>query len=435
MSGLGALAPYNDELLDLLTRVVGGDRGAVEAAALNLDGKASAEFRRLVPLPTRRTAGTFFTGSALRTRVVARYRAAIAAGVHTIDPACGLGDLLLAAADQLPASWSSSRRVAHVRNHLHGRDLHAPLVEVAAARLAVWSALAGKSDVSPEHSPVLVGNAFADDLDWDRFGLILLNPPYATERIEATDWGEGHVTAAAPFTLNIVRRARPGARIAAILPDVLRSGARYNRWRSEIERRADLVSIDVVGLFDKWTDVDVFVAHLRRHGSRRSRRQISWFSAVDPGTPKLGDQATLAVGDVVPHRDVPSGPESPYLTVDALPAWATTLQTPLTVCHAGRLHEPPFVVLRRTSAPTRTPGAIRARAAVYAGPGPVAVENHLIVVRPMDGELESCMRLWSAFQRPEVTTWLDQRLRLRHLTVTALRDLPLAFPSAARIPS
>jgi hypothetical protein len=139
---------------------------------------------------------------------------------------------------------------------------------------------------------------------------------------------------------------------------------------------------------------------------------------------RLGDVATVSVGDVVPHRDVPAGPASPYLTVDSLPAWATTLRTANTVRHDGRLHEPPFVVLRRTSAPTRTPGAVRARAAVYAGPGPVAVENHLLVVKPAEDGVDACMRLAVGFARPAVTDWLDRRLRLRHLTVTAIRELP-----------
>jgi hypothetical protein len=427
-AGLGALAPYTDELRELLRRIATQESGAMSSAAANLDGRASAEFRRLVPLADRRQAGTFFTGSALRARALSRYRSSIVAGVHVVDPACGLGDLLLAAADLIPSGWSPARRTEHARAALYGRDLYRPLVDTATSRLALWSAVAG-SPSSAAAWPVEVGDALGDDVDWQRFGLVLLNPPYATQRLqEAADWGSGRVTAAAPFTLEVVARARRGARIAAVLPDVLRCGARYGKWRDAIDKLADVEDLDVVGPFDRWTDVDVFVAHLRRRGKRQepARPKSTWQPPSARGTTAvLSDVATLAVGDVVPHRDVPAGDASPYLTVDGLPAWTTTLETPQRVRHDGRLHEPPFVTLRRTSGPTRTQGAVRARAAVYAGPGPVAVENHLIVVRPLDGTVASCMRLMDIFRSSETTTWLDERLRLRHLTVTTLRMMPV----------
>src|SRR5437763_1245146 len=132
-AGLGALAPYNVELRRLVEAVASDpfDEVSALAATQHLDGRAHREFRRIVPLDVRRDAGTFFTGSDLRTRVLRRYRAAIAAGTHVLDPACGFGDLLLAAADHIPASWSPLRRVDHARTHLHGRDIQSPLVDVA----------------------------------------------------------------------------------------------------------------------------------------------------------------------------------------------------------------------------------------------------------------------------------------------------------------
>lgn len=429
-AGLGALAPYIAELQDLVADLASaGPRSASRTplALQNLDGRASSEFRRLVLLQDRRDAGTFFTGSSLRSRLVAPYRASVAAGVRVLDPACGLGDLLLAAAELIPAAWSPDRRGAHAQTHMHGRDLHAPLVEAARARLSLWSTLAGHTTPRlPESSSLLVGDALGEDLDWSAYGLVLLNPSYAAQVVPAsTSWASGSVTTAAPFSLDVVRRARPGAKVAAILPDVLRSGSRYAKWRTEIEAIADLVAIDIVGPFDRWTDVDVFIAHLRRRGTRPSSTSVSWYSLDPPDEPMLGGHASVSVGDVVPHRDVPGGDAVPYLTVDAVPAWASTVATVNTVRHPGRLHTPPFVVLRRTSAPTRTAGAVRARAAVYAGSVPVAVENHLIVIRPNAGTVAACMDLLAGFRTPAVTAWLDQRLRLRHLTVAALRELPV----------
>jgi hypothetical protein len=345
--------------------------------------------------------------------------------VGVLDPACGLGDLLLAAADHIPAAWPAWRRVAHLYANFHGRDLIPVLVDGADARLALWATMTGAYSETVR-SPVCVGDAFGDDLDWRRYGLVVLNPPYAVRKAPTdAKWATGNVTAAASFVLETLTRARSGARIAAILPDVLRSGSRYRKWRSELEKIAEVVDIDVYGQFDPWTDVDVFVAHLRRRDARSSSPLNSWYASRPAGTKCLADLATVSVGDVVPHRDVPSGGASPYLTVDALPAWATTIDTPLTIRHGGRLHSPPFVALRRTSAPTRVEGSIRVRAAVYAGIEPVAVENHLIVIRPSDGGVASCMRILDGLRQPAVTRWLDERLRLRHLTVAALRELPL----------
>jgi hypothetical protein len=54
----------------------------------------------------------------------------------------------------------------------------------------------------------------------------------------------------------------------------------------------------------------------------------------------------------------------------------------------------------------------------------VLVENHLLVCMPRDHKLETCQRLIEALANPQTTEWLDQRLRCRHLTVTALREVP-----------
>jgi len=425
MEGLAALAPYTEHLLELLSRFSPQDLEVQQHAIRNLDGYASAQFRRLVPRDTRRAAGTFFTGSTLRQRMLTPYRHVIEAGASVVDPACGIGDLLLAAADQLPTKLAPEDRLQRVQRQISGLDLHAPLVDAAAARLALWATLAGSPTVHTSDFKVTVGDALTGQLDLTEFDLVLLNPPYAAVTTKAS-WATGRVTEAAPFTIDVARRTSPGTRIAAILPDVLRTGSRYEKWRSAMEEYVDIVSIDVVGVFDKWTDVDVFIAHLRRRDSSTPPNHTdSWTEDADAGVASLATLASISVGDVVPHRHTDGHTDSPFLTIDTVPVWATTMETTARIKHDGRLHQPPFVLLRRTSAPTRTGGAIRARGAVYNGTEPAAVENHLIVIRPIDGTLSTCMAIIDMLRHPSTTDWLDRRLRLRHLTVKALRELPL----------
>lgn len=68
---------------------------------------------------------------------------------------------------------------------------------------------------------------------------------------------------------------------------------------------------------------------------------------------------------------------------------------------------------------------MRVLATLVALDGPVAVENHLIVLKPKDGRYSTCRWLLKALKSPAVTEWLDIRIRCRHLTVGALGEVPL----------
>jgi hypothetical protein len=88
---------------------------------------------------------------------------------------------------------------------------------------------------------------------------------------------------------------------------------------------------------------------------------------------------------------------------------------------AGTTYQPPFVVVRRTS---RRGDRHRAIGTIIAGHGPVAVENHLLILQPRDGSVRSCRRLLRVLRSPRTDEWFDQRLRCRHLTVAAMLELP-----------
>ena len=428
-----AYSLYHAELQAALNDVLAGKMSDSRSTTEHLDGLAYQRLRHTVPVEARRASSTFFTSSSLRARLLSPYRDLISRGASVLDPACGTGDLLIAALALLPDHWSASRLRRHVAARFNGRELIPILAAVARDRLQLAVNVAPLSRGKPGRFslPLLqAGDGLAPDVPYAAAQLVLLNPPFKREILpRSTQWGEGLTSQAAPFTLHVLERCRGNTRVAAILPDVLRSGTRYAKWRSEIEKIAVVDTIELVGLFDPWTDVDVFIAHLRKHSrkgsSALSGQVFDWHGMIRAFKPStLGDIASISIGDVVPHRHPQEGPEVPYLTVHTVPL-NTIITTAPTRKFAGRLHKPPFIVVRRTSAPTRAGGPRIASSIVHTKLGDVAVENHLIIIKPHTGTLAACRLLRDQLADPSVTAWLDNRLRTRHLTKQALLELPL----------
>ena len=88
---------------------------------------------------------------------------------------------------------------------------------------------------------------------------------------------------------------------------------------------------------------------------------------------------------------------------------------------SGTLFSPPFVAVRRTSRPVDSGRAI---GTLVIGDCRVAVENHLLVVRPKDPSVEACEEVLRLLKEDRTDRWLNNRIRCRHLTVSALRELP-----------
>jgi hypothetical protein len=87
----------------------------------------------------------------------------------------------------------------------------------------------------------------------------------------------------------------------------------------------------------------------------------------------------------------------------------------------GTTYAAPFVAVRRTSRPGDKKRAV---GCIISGDQRVAVENHLIVLVPHDGSLKTCKQLLERLKCDKTDSWLDKRIRCRHLTVKALADLP-----------
>ena len=390
-----------------------------------LDGGPRRALRSTVPLQTRRASGAFFTSEDLATRlwdVPDRFPHGAVA-----DPACGAGDLLLTVARHLPVRRTLRRTLREWGRHLAGFDIHAEFVKATRVRLALLAISRG----------VLVRGFALDELDQTLpsircgDGLLrlhelapvshfLLNPPYSIMPAPGglAWWGRGGVSRAALFIDQCLLSARQGARISAVLPDVLRSGTLYQRWREHVARRAAVDRIELVGRFEPEVDVDVFLLELTVAAGGRA---VSWWNEPNRQRGVFGERFRIGVGSYVPFRSSGRGPWQPYLEPGNCPPWGEIRQVTGHKRYDGRLNEPPFLAIRRTSNPK---DAARAVASLVLGPRPVAVENHLLVAHPKDGRIGTCREALAIVQSPKTNVWLNQRLRCRHLTLRALSELP-----------
>ncbi|HZV74956.1 MAG TPA: hypothetical protein VFF79_14670, partial [Conexibacter sp.] len=138
--------------------------------------------------------------------------------------------------------------------------------------------------------------------------------------------------------------------------------------------------------------------------------------------PRLADVCDVSVGSLVAYREPLLGKRRAYL--DARNRGSERYVIPIEERpFRGRVVRPPFVVIGRTNAPARGFGP-RLRATIVRGDRPVAVENHLLVLDPHDKTLRGCRAIVRTVEAQRATTFLDARLRCRHLTVGAVEEIP-----------
>jgi hypothetical protein len=212
-----------------------------------------------------------------------------------------------------------------------------------------------------------------------------------------------------------------GTKLWAILPDVLRSGSNYRKWRSQLAASAVRIEVERIGQFDKHADIDVFILGLEVQHESKTRAENSWGCSTREQSRRLSDKFSVHVGAVVEYRDPFEGESYAYITPRNVPPWVTINQVASRRRFLRGVFTPPFVVVRRTS---RKGDQHRAVPTVINVHEPVAVENHLLVLIPHSGELADCHELVEILKMVETTAWLNERISCRHLTVAALAELP-----------
>jgi hypothetical protein len=223
---------------------------------------------------------------------------------------------------------------------------------------------------------------------------------------------------AAIFLDNSLDRMTPGGEILAILPEVLRSGSNYRKWRKHVGERAQIMLVKPFGIFDESADIDVFLVHLRKR--ERSEPNLKRWPEYRNSKATVGSLFAVNVGRVVPFRNEENGPRYPYIHPRCVPPWKEMKSFPESVRFSGGIHQTPFVAIRRTSRPEH---AYRAAATIITGADEVAVENHLIVCQPKDRKLATCRKLLRVLKTRETNRHLNRRIRCRHLTIESIASI------------
>jgi hypothetical protein len=419
---------FVSELDKLLTQTLSDPKSTWEQVAQVVDGRPAIELRRLVPLDLLRSSGAFFTGSTLSDLAIANeFSGSITKTSVILDPACGGGDLLLSCTPYLPRTTDLAETLALWQSNLRGIDLYPEFVRTTKVRLILQAIMLGAKPGVPAYDlyhdklkGIEVGSTFENIDLIGQATHILLNPPYSlVPAPESCEWGIGKVNSAAIFLDACVRNSQIGTRVVAILPDVLRSGTRYEKWRKIIQGLCDVRRVELYGQFDVFADVDVFILDLIVKKETATNPGAWAFPANDFVT--IGDKFDISVGPVVDYRDPHAGQTVSFIHSRGLPAWDQVENIEFTRRFAGRTITSPFVVVRRTS---RLGDKFRAVGTIITSPESVAVENHLIILKPKDDNLSTCQDLLEVLKDDKTSQWLNQRIRCRHLTVRALAELP-----------
>jgi hypothetical protein len=388
-----------------------------------LNGAPYKAFRQAIDLADRRDAGTFFSGPAIATRLAELLGSEVPEQSLVVDPTCGMGDLLLAYAERLPMSGSLSDTIAAWGERLGGLDLRDDLVRMTKVRLVMLARARGGfgglvEEIDDIFPMIQVGSAFDESPILAKADGFLFNPPFGqtTPSVEP-QWSAGQINAAALFLDALVDGPSGPRPIAAVLPEVLRCGSRYGRFRDHLTRKGFGGTFASLGRFDAWTDVDVFVSLLKP-----SDADGLWADLAQPAEATVGSEFLIRVGTVVPHRHELAGSRHAYLCARTTPAWDKGFEPTQSRLFSGTVFKPPFVVVRRTSSPSDRQRAV---GTVIIGNQDVAVENHLIVAKPMNGGVDACRKLLERLKSSSTTKHLNRVLRCRHLTTGAVAGIPL----------
>lgn len=423
---IAAFSEYLYEIKDILMNLI--DKKSVKSKSIIeniLNGKTTKALSDHVSLQYRKKNGIFFTGTQLSEKVADKIKPLLNDGMSVIDPACGAGNLLLSCLNHLPKKNTLLETLEYWSNIVYGNDLYNEFINTAKLRFILHAINCYPNDKIPfmyidkYFHNLKVQNSLTIGKTNTKNTCVVVNPPFGYTKLDRNcNWTGGKFQTAGLFIEKIINDAHDGQHIVAILPDVLRSGSRYEKWRDFICKKSKYLDIETCGRFDKHADVDVFILHIIKS---LSPGEVS-FKNKQTSKRTISNYFNICVGPVVPHRDPESGPLCKYIHAKTAPANQIINEINEKKRYSGRTFSSPFLTIHRTSSPSDRQ---RCKVTVIDVKGTVAVENHLIVLTPKDNSLETCKKFQNILCLRETTEWLNEEIRCRHLTVSSIKNLPV----------
>jgi N-6 DNA Methylase len=419
---------YSEEIMSLISNNAYSDFITPDVVNGILNGQATLALEKYVPLDIRKEAGIFFTSTFLADQVAEQIRPLLESGIKVCDPAIGAGNLLIACSKYLPIGDKLEKTLQLWSNWLTGYDLYPEFTRAAKLRLLISAAKRHENNIDVRE--INLDHYFRGIEQGDVFShkpittsdCLVLNSPFV-DLLAAKDctWAKGNIQAAGWFLDKIIQETTAGKHIVAILPDVLNSGTRYQKWRELIASKASSLAIIPAGRFDTNTDVDVFILHLV---TGDIKPHITWpyqYSKHDHTQQSVGDYFEVHVGAVVPHRNKKVGQKYPYVHAKTAIKWKILKQIEESRKFSGTVFTPPIVVIHRTSSPQDKDRCVGTIIDLKQN---VAIENHLLVLSPKDKTVKSCKQLLKKLKDKRTTIWFNERIRCRHLTTISVKELP-----------
>ncbi|EOX7387771.1 N-6 DNA methylase [Enterobacter quasiroggenkampii] len=417
---------YNKKLRDLYSSCI-MDRSSFSFDNVYIENDPHEFLRLNENIDSLRGLGIFFTGEKLSLECAELISKTLNKSSKVIDPCCGAGNLLVALSKYLPLCPTLTQTLQLWNETLYGYDLVKDFIEATKIRI-IFQALERGVDIDQKDlnlnlnllSNIQCKNGLDEDIHPKSYTHVIINPPYNQSSLNNYKyWKGGKVNLAAVFIDKYVTEAKNGTHIVAILPDVLRSGTRYEIWRAAMDLRLK-GEITLKGRFDKKTDVDVFILNAWVVDDSKG---LNW--TIEQTTENsLSKFFSVSIGRVVPHRDPMEGDLHAYIYPGLLKSWVEIDSNDIVSKrrHKSNPINPPFITIKRTSSPKDKD---RAGAHLIYGDKPIYIENHLIVVKPFDNKIESCYKLIEQLKSERVNDYFNNIIRCRHLTVKAVKNIPL----------
>lgn len=423
---MNQLTKHNKSLRDFLELEENQLDTKILSEMVDLDS-IDVVLREYLTIEEMREVGSFFTGSDLASAVVNTFQTPITFNSVVLDPTCGAGNLLIECSRKLGIESTLSETLEKWGRVLWGFDLHQSFVETTRLRLVIEAIHRGvKKDCSIAAALELLGNINCKDAllvsseSLKNVTHVIMNPPFTIwPSPKENYWKSGKVNAAGIIFDKYLRILPNGCNISAILPDVLRSGSRYEDFRLFTSSKL-AAQCNIWGRFNTKTDVDVFI--LSGFSLAETKEQIIWFKSLGKYIP-LSDLYDVCIGPLVAYRDPEKGDLYPYFHPRNAPAWEVVTDISEKRRFLGKVLLPPFIVVKRTSSPS---DRYRASATIININEAVAIENHMIVIKPKSLTLKDCKRLLKILKSQQINDFLNERIRLRHLTVSVIKDIPLS---------